>query len=161
MGQSQNHTIQCVLLLNVLTEKVFIVLWAWYITLAIVTFCNLTSWSFSFLNPRSAEHFIFNHLEMSGKNIFSDEDNNELTGLFCLFSKQLFVLDLQEQVSRFIQRYLKSDGILILRLIAQHANVVFTTDLIYTLWESHYVVERLRVYTFKLILNKKKNFIEP
>lgn len=85
MGQSQNHTIQCVLLLNVLTEKVFIVLWAWYVVLATLTICNFTSWTFSYINPRSAEHFIFNHLEMSGEHVFSNEIDNGLIGLFSVY----------------------------------------------------------------------------
>ncbi len=78
MGQSQNHTIQCVLVLNIFTEKVFLVLWGWYSVLSTITFCNLMAWFYSLCNDRSVEHFIINHLEMSGQKVFS---NNSAQGL--------------------------------------------------------------------------------
>uniref|UniRef100_A0A915CUU2 Innexin n=1 Tax=Ditylenchus dipsaci TaxID=166011 RepID=A0A915CUU2_9BILA len=131
MGQTQNHTVQCVLLLNVFTEKVFIVLWGWYVILASITLCNLSTWIFNFMNPRSLEHFVYNHLEMSGERVFANSSDKGLQAI-------------QEQVARFIDKYLRTDGIFILRLIAQHADVVFTTDLIYKLWESHYSIEKQR-----------------
>lgn len=80
MGQTQNFTVQCVLLLNVFTEKAFIVLWAWYNVLTLLTLFNLTTWIFSLANPRSSEHFIFNHLEMSGENCFACESARGLNG---------------------------------------------------------------------------------
>jgi hypothetical protein len=81
MGQTQTFTVQCVLLLNIFTEKVFIVLWAWYNVLTVLTLFNLTTWIFSLANPRSSEHFIFNHLEMSGENIFANESSRGLKGI--------------------------------------------------------------------------------
>jgi len=131
MGQTQNFTVQCVLLLNVFTEKAFIVLWGWYNTLAIITGFNLTTWFFSLGNPRSSEHFILNHLEMSGGECFTCESTKGLN-------------EVQIQVRRFIDKYLKTDGIFILRMIAQHADVVFTTDLVARLWDTHYSIEKQR-----------------
>ncbi|VDN24431.1 unnamed protein product [Cylicostephanus goldi] len=64
MGNIQTHTVQCVLLLNVLTEKIFILLWAWYVFLATLTACNLFSWMFSIFSETSKEHFLINHLEI-------------------------------------------------------------------------------------------------
>ncbi|KAI1708145.1 innexin domain-containing protein [Ditylenchus destructor] len=131
MGQTQNHTVQCMLLLNIFAEKVFIVLWAWYAILGAITLSNFTMWIFSFINPRSSEHFIYNHLEMSGERVFANSSDKGLK-------------EIQIQVDRFIKKYLRADGIFILRLIAQHADVVFTTELIYKLWESHYNIEKQR-----------------
>lgn len=53
-------------------------------------------------------------------------------------------IEVQIQVQRFIDKYLKMDGMFILRLIAQHADVVFTTDLISKLWDTHYSIEKQR-----------------
>jgi hypothetical protein len=131
MGQTQNHTIQCILLLNIFTEKVFVILWTWYVVLAALTLFNLTTWLFSLMSSRSSEHFIYNHLEMSGENMFASESENGLEAI-------------QTQVERFIRKYLKFDGLFVLRLIAQHADVVFTTELIAKLWETHYRIEKSR-----------------
>ncbi|CAI4228165.1 unnamed protein product [Auanema sp. JU1783] len=126
MGNIQKHTVQCVLLLNVFTEKIFIILWAWYLILAAFTTCNLFSWAFIIFSETSKEHFIINHLEMCEAPF--DRSNAEN----------------QKHVDCFIDFYLGLDGILLLQLIAQHADVVFTTELIGALWQSHYAVEEQR-----------------
>ncbi|CAD5216893.1 unnamed protein product [Bursaphelenchus okinawaensis] len=131
MGQVTTHTVQCVLLLNVFTEKAFVILWAWYNCLGFITLANVTSWMYNLLNPRSQAHFVINHLEMSGDKTFSADTPTGLT-------------DVQIQVDKFINKYLRSDGIFILRLIAQHADITFTTDLIAELWVQHYLIEAQR-----------------
>ena len=52
MGQPQTFTVQCVLLINALMEKAFIVLWAYYNVLTFVTLFNFTHWSFSHSSTR-------------------------------------------------------------------------------------------------------------
>nr|CAD2190569.1 unnamed protein product [Meloidogyne enterolobii] len=59
MGQSVNHTVQCVLVLNVFMEKAFMLLWGWYTVLAIITLANISAWFYGYLSTASAEHFIF------------------------------------------------------------------------------------------------------
>lgn len=113
-----------------------------------VTFCNLISWIYTFLDRPASEHFIINQLEMSGERIFANEYDKGLPGKkgSKLFLKIYYFkfLEILVQVKRFISKYLKFDGILILRLISQHADIVFTTELIYKLWEMHYTIERQR-----------------
>lgn len=131
MGQTTLHTVQCVLLLNIFTEKIFVILWAWYNVLSFITLMNVTTWFYILFNPRAQAHFILNHLEMSGDKIFATETSKGLT-------------EVQVQVERFINKYLKTDGVFILKLIAQHADIVFTTDLIAQLWKKHYDIEKQR-----------------
>ncbi|VDP08092.1 unnamed protein product [Heligmosomoides polygyrus] len=119
MGNIQTHTVQCVLLINVFTEKIFLLLWAWYVFLATLTACNLFSWMFAMFSETSKEHFIINHLEMCET-------------------------PLNEEVLCFMDKYLGLDGIFLLRLMAQHADVVFITELIGALWASHYAIEEQR-----------------
>lgn len=80
MGQTQNHTVQCVLILNIFTEKIFIVLWLWYTILIAITVGNLSSWMYTFLDGPSTEHFIHNHLEMSGERIFTNNSDKGFKG---------------------------------------------------------------------------------
>ncbi|KAJ1352258.1 Innexin-7 [Parelaphostrongylus tenuis] len=126
MGNIQTHTVQCVLLINVLTEKIFIVLWAWYVFLGTLTACNLFSWMFAIFNDTSKEHFIINHLEMCETPFDKENASN------------------RQQVDCFMDKYLGLDGVFLLRLMAQHADVVFITELIGALWLSHCAIEEQR-----------------
>lgn len=60
--------------------KVFITLWLWYVILSIITLANVTNWIFSLINPICGEHFIFNHLEMSGGDTFMSQTGKDLPG---------------------------------------------------------------------------------
>nr|CAD2189046.1 unnamed protein product [Meloidogyne enterolobii] len=144
MGQSVNHTVQCVLVLNVFMEKAFMLLWDgiqfWQLLLWLILVLGLF---YGYLSTASAEHFIFNHLEMAGEPLF-DKDPNILQ------PKQI-----QQCVAKFIVKYLKTDGLFILRLIAQHADVQMSTQLIYKMWTSHYIIEKT-----KRIIKKIRTYME-
>ncbi|CDK13474.1 Innexin [Caenorhabditis elegans] len=126
MGNVQMHTVQCVLLLNLFTEKIFVFLWAWYILLTAFTVGNLFSWLFAVFNETYNEHFILNHLEMCETPFDKDDLKN------------------REHVTRFITLYLGTDGLFLLQLIAQHADVVFTTELIAALFKTYIEIEAQR-----------------
>lgn len=123
MGNLQNHTVQCVLVVNVLTEKVFILSWTWFAALSALTAISFIQWLYFLCGDCSKEHFLLNHLEMSETPFDKRSDEN------------------QENVDRFIHKYLGTDGLFVLHMIATHADVVFTTELIASLWKSHYAIE--------------------
>lgn len=141
MGNVQMHTVQCVLLLNLFTEKIFVFLWAWYIFLAAFTVGNLFSWLFAVFNETYNEHFILNHLEMCETPFDKDDLKN------------------REHVTRFIKLYLGTDGLFLLQLIAQHADVVFTTELTAALFKSYIEIEAQRA-TLKQ-MNKVLPLLRP
>jgi len=124
MGNLQKHTVQCLLIINLLTEKVFVLLWTWYLALATFTAINIIHWFYLVLSRPSKAHFIQNHLEMS--EMIFDKYNVENQGL----------------VRRFVDHYLDADGIFLLRLVEKHADVVFTTELIAALWKAFYKIEQ-------------------
>ncbi|VDK72767.1 unnamed protein product [Litomosoides sigmodontis] len=126
MGNIQTHTVQCVLVVNLFTEKIFIFLWAWFIVLATLTSLNVLNWIYLLTENCSKEHFILNHLEMSGIPFDKSDPQNK------------------RHVDRFLHKYLGTDGIFVLRMVANHADVVFATELISSLWQSHYVFEERR-----------------
>uniref|UniRef100_A0A0N5AKQ1 Innexin n=1 Tax=Syphacia muris TaxID=451379 RepID=A0A0N5AKQ1_9BILA len=126
MGNVQNHTVQCVLVVNVLTEKIFVLCWTWYTVLTAITIFSIFQWLYFLYGNCSKEHFLLNHLEMSETPFNKHDDEN------------------QENVNRFIHKYLGTDGLFVLRMIAIHADVVFTTELILSLWKSYYAIEEQR-----------------
>ncbi|EJW83721.1 innexin family protein [Wuchereria bancrofti] len=126
MGNVQTHTVQCVLVLNLFTEKIFILLWVWFMILATLTSLSVLNWIYLLTENCSKEHFILNHLEMSGTPFDKNDPQNK------------------KHVDRFLHEYLGIDGIFVLRMVANHADVVFATELVASLWRSHYVFEEKR-----------------
>lgn len=53
--------------------------------------------------------------------------------------------DQAEKVTRFLNLYLGSDGMLVLFLVSQHSDVVFTSELVAHLWKSFTDVEQQRM----------------
>ncbi|CAJ0933015.1 unnamed protein product, partial [Mesorhabditis belari] len=125
-GNVQTHTVQCVLIINIFTEKIFIVLWAWYLILGAFTAGNLFSWFFIMFSETSKEHFVISHLEMAEKEFDKETIQN------------------RTKIDNFINEYLGMDGIFLLQLIAQHADVVFITELVGALFSKHDEIERQR-----------------
>jgi hypothetical protein len=51
----------------------------------------------------------------------------------------------QSDIHRFISKYLRIDGVFILRVVTAHAGVVFGTDLIANLYRSFYGIEETKI----------------
>jgi hypothetical protein len=47
----------------------------------------------------------------------------------------------QADVNRFVNRYLRSDGVFVLRMITMHSGIIFGTDLVLSLWKAFYGIE--------------------
>ncbi|CCD65455.1 Innexin [Caenorhabditis elegans] len=118
MGNMQEHTIQCVLVINIFNEKIFILLWFWYLALLVFTFGSFFYWLLVSLWRHLNVRFIIRHLEMSDIAFDSSEDGA------------------QEKVNRFISNYLKSDGVFVIRMMTLQSGVIFGTDLVQELWRN-------------------------
>ncbi|KAI6175244.1 Innexin [Aphelenchoides fujianensis] len=121
MGNIQEHTIQCVLVINIFNEKIFIFLWFWFTFLLIFTAGSFLYWLALFIVPFPNRRFIKRHLEMS-ELAFDPEESDKA-------------------VERFIDSYLRSDGIFVIRMLTLHSGVIFGTDLVQELWKSYFGVE--------------------
>uniref|UniRef100_A0A914DA81 Innexin n=1 Tax=Acrobeloides nanus TaxID=290746 RepID=A0A914DA81_9BILA len=121
MGNVQQHTIQCVLVINIFNEKIFVFLWFWYLCLLIFTLGSFLYWLLIAILPWPNRRFIGRHLEMS-EMPFDPEENSE-------------------SIKRFIDGYLRSDGIFVIRMLTLHSGVIFGTELVLSLWQSYYGIE--------------------
>lgn len=64
LGNKHRHTLQCVLMINMFNEKIYLFIWWMFLVVAIATFANLIYWlSFSF-SKKQQESFITQYLRV-------------------------------------------------------------------------------------------------
>uniref|UniRef100_A0A0N5C763 Innexin n=1 Tax=Strongyloides papillosus TaxID=174720 RepID=A0A0N5C763_STREA len=122
MGNIQEHTIQCVLVINIFNEKIFIFLWFWYLTLFIFTLGSFLYWFLINFFPSVPKRFIGRHLEMS-ELLFDTKENDK-------------------DLDKFVYGYLKYDGVFVIRQLTMHSGIIFGTEVVANLWKSYYNLER-------------------
>uniref|UniRef100_A0A1I7SDL3 Innexin n=1 Tax=Bursaphelenchus xylophilus TaxID=6326 RepID=A0A1I7SDL3_BURXY len=137
MGNIQEHTIQCVLVINIFNEKIFIFLWFWYVFLLVFTAGSFLYWLLVAFFPWPNIRFIKRHLEMSELDIDPDEKDKE--------------------VRRFVKKFLRIDGLFVLRMLTLHSGVIFGTEVIQELWTRHFRVELKRANSETRIVSPSKS----
>ncbi|PAV60769.1 hypothetical protein WR25_22104 [Diploscapter pachys] len=105
LGNVHRHTVQCVLVINMFTEKIFIFLWLWLVVLATITLLNLLFWLIALSSCHCRQNFVAKHLDMES-----------------------------DQLGRFTDRFLRPDGVFLLQMIASHAGNLTCAKLTEALW---------------------------
>ncbi|VBB25359.1 unnamed protein product [Acanthocheilonema viteae] len=111
----------CVLVINIFNEKIFILIWLWFSMLFVAATLDAIYWFSISLFHRDRFRFVLRHLELT-----TDPDRPEL-----------FRKEKRKQVEHFLKSYLKVDGVLVLRMIALHAGVMFCTETTDALWRRY------------------------
>lgn len=103
LGIVHRYTVQCLLPINLFNEKIFLILWFWISLLSAVNFVDLCFWFYRLANPISRSRYI-------------EQKTVQLLGKTASRS----------QIKSFARKYLSTDVVLALRLIARNgwANVV-------------------------------------
>lgn len=114
LANVNRYTVQCVLVINIFTEKIFILLWLWYTILTLATFTNLIFWLTVSFIPTERVRFVARHLELADSTFSSVERKRELDD--------------------FALEFIKIDGCFVLRMLTMHAGVMFTAELVECLW---------------------------
>ncbi|WKY06205.1 hypothetical protein Q1695_006422 [Nippostrongylus brasiliensis] len=105
LGNVHRHTVQCVLVVNMLTEKIFIFLWIWLSVLGVITALNLLFWLCALASAHCRQNFVAKHLDMES-----------------------------DQIGRFTDRFLRPDGVFLLQMIASHAGNLTCAKVTEALW---------------------------
>ncbi|KRZ08079.1 Innexin-10 [Trichinella zimbabwensis] len=128
MGNVQRYSVQCVLVINMFNEKIFILLWFWYTVLFLITAASFAYWAYAILLPWPGRWFISRHLQLTDEP-FNGNDKDDA-----------------RRLRRFVNDYLKSDGVFLVRLITTRSSIVFGTELLGSLWRSfHEIDQQLRL----------------
>lgn len=96
-GHMVTNTFQCIIMLNMLNEKVYIFVWFWFVLLSIANACNLVQWLANIFTPGADIKWVKGHL-------LDREDD----------------LDSDPNIKRFTKEQLSTDGLTALRLIASN-----------------------------------------
>uniref|UniRef100_A0A158R4F1 Innexin n=1 Tax=Syphacia muris TaxID=451379 RepID=A0A158R4F1_9BILA len=105
VGNVHRHTVQCVLVINMFTEKIFVFLWIWLFLLSVATLINLIIWTFSLAFTNWRHSFITKFLESES-----------------------------EETYRFVENFLRPDGVFLLHMICAHAGTIMCARLTESLW---------------------------
>lgn len=109
------HTVQCVLPINFINEKVFIFLWFWFAFLSIVNFGDMTVWIMRSVFKNFHYRYIKYRIELLQQDV-------RLRKGAC---------------KDFVMGYLQSDNCLVLRLIEANSSDLIVSELINELWGNY------------------------
>jgi hypothetical protein len=133
LGNKHRHTVQCVLMINMFNEKVYLFVWWWILIVLIATIASLIYWIIMSFSKDQHHTFITQYLRVYG----------------------LVPSESQGPVNKFVDSYLRHDGVFLLRLIASNAGDLITTDLVYHLWQQFLQEEAAKAETLRIPRSEK------
>jgi len=138
LGNTHRHTLQCVLMINMFNEKIYLFVWWWLLLLGVFTLFNLVYWLTMVLSKPQQESFISQYLRVY--RLVKEQDINEINA-----------------INKFVHVYLRSDGVFLLRLISMNAGDLITTDIVYQLWHQFLAEEAGKAATLPLRGSSPRN----
>ncbi|KRX25796.1 Innexin unc-9 [Trichinella nelsoni] len=102
------YTVQCVLMINMVNEKIFLLVWCWTVVLTCINSLHLVYWLYRNLVRRSRREYIKKLVNAS-----YPEPQPKWTG----------------DVEKFADHFLRADGILVIEKVAHHAGQVVASRL--------------------------------
>ncbi|KRX35976.1 Innexin unc-9 [Trichinella murrelli] len=108
LGNLNRYTVQCVLMINMVNEKIFLLVWCWTVALTCINSLHLVYWLYRNLVRRSRREYIKKLVNAS-----YSEPQPKWTG----------------DVEKFADHFLRADGILVIEKVAHHAGQVVASRL--------------------------------
>ncbi|ESN98968.1 hypothetical protein HELRODRAFT_95018 [Helobdella robusta] len=116
MGNVQPHTVQCVLPINFFNEKIYLFLWFWIVFVSLATFLSLFRWVFVLAIGQSRTRYVRKHLKIMDR-VRSDNDRDRKLSY------------------KFAEKYLRQDGVFVLKLVAKNSTDLVVADIVAALWD--------------------------
>ncbi|TKR93645.1 hypothetical protein L596_008059 [Steinernema carpocapsae] len=124
LGNLHRHTVQCVLMINMFNEKIFVFLWFWLAAVAVCSLISFIYWTTTSFVKTKSTHMVSNYLEKIDPTTAQSPRRKAL-------------------VRRFIDEKLRNDGVFLLRLVASNGGDMVACDLVSQLWND-FVAESAR-----------------
>ena len=113
-GRLHEYVVQCALTINLFNEKVFIIIWFWYVILAIFTLISCIQWIFRALYWKGQIHYVKRNLRA-----------------FAVTHRS------KANLAKFVQYYLRRDGLFLVRMIALNIGEMVAAETLVGLWENY------------------------
>ena len=118
MGNVHQHTVQCVLPINLFNEKIYIFLWFWFVMVAAATGFSFIRWIWVIGFRFSRIRYIRRQLKIMDKlNRDSDRD--------------------RKMSIKFAETYLRQDGVFVLKLVSKNSTDLVVADIVGALWDNY------------------------
>jgi len=117
LGNIHRWTVQCVLMINMFNEKIFIFFWWWLIFVGVLSVLSLLYWTAALLLPGKQKDFVSKYLRCTGE-ISNRPGPRE-----------------EKLVSDFVGKFLRPDGVFLLRLIQTNGGDLLTGDITSALYQ--------------------------
>lgn len=124
LGQRQNFTVQCVLMINMFNEKIYLFLWVWLCFIGVCTSINFVYWMFTLVPSYCRYRFIHKYLRIGAEMTNSTDD--------------------RRLVEKFVSKALRSDGVLLMRFISGHTGDMLVTELMFRLFQEFIAKTKLQ-----------------
>jgi hypothetical protein len=111
-----NHSVQCVLMINMLNEKLFLILWFWFLFVALCTLASLIYLAITLVFPYFRERRALQYLGAVDRSKCSSTN----------------------QLRDFWHHRLGMDGLLLLHFIEIQAGALITRELAAGLWDQYF-----------------------
>nr|QIC55131.1 innexin 7 [Lymnaea stagnalis] len=115
LANVNTFTVQCVLSVNIFLEKMFLVLWFCLVFMLAANTFSLVKWSFQLLSERRITEFMTKYTGM----IFPDTSENNVS---------------EKDLKHLVRRYLKADGVFVVKMVESNTTDMLTLDLIRQIW---------------------------
>uniref|UniRef100_A0AC35UDP8 Innexin n=1 Tax=Rhabditophanes sp. KR3021 TaxID=114890 RepID=A0AC35UDP8_9BILA len=115
LGNLHRHSVQCVLMINMFNEKIFVLLWFWFAAVAAFSTISFFSWLIASIDERGGYALISSYMIKINPSIAKSPSKKQL-------------------LRKFIKNTLKSDGVFLLRLVSYNSGDLVTCQLLSSLW---------------------------
>ncbi|VDM75080.1 unnamed protein product [Strongylus vulgaris] len=127
LGNVHHHTVQCVLMINMFNEKIFLFLWFWYFMVSIVSITSMLHWILiSFLPGQVRKLLDRGHLCIIIQ-------IHSFANIYALQTLQLTDSQLKTHQSTNLHKLCQ---VFCMRMISAHAGDIMATELIVALWHN-------------------------
>ncbi|CEF70393.1 Innexin family-containing protein [Strongyloides ratti] len=119
LGNIHRWSVQCVLMINMFNEKIFIFMWFWFVLVGFITILSLLWWTLATYITTNQRDYIVKYLRCTGTvgDHISPYEMNIVNG--------------------FIRKFLRPDGVFLLRLVQTNGGDLLVGEMITELYQRY------------------------